>query len=144
MMKTMLINTRWLVLASLAVGVALGCLATQALHAQQSGIQRTILLRTDMLAASAPMEAVMGRAEIPAGGNAGRHTHYGREVGYVLSGEAVLEVDGEAPRILHAGDTFLIEAGKVHDARASGDAPARVLAFYLVEKGKPLAVLAAQ
>lgn len=128
----------------LAIGLLLGVVVTQALHAQQSGIQRVILLRTDAVSSSTPMEVVLGTAEIPAAGNAGKHSHAGMEVGYVLSGEAVMEVAGEAPRTVKAGDTYFIPAGTVHDARATGAASAKVLAFYLVEKGKPLAVVASQ
>lgn len=40
---------------------------------------------------------------------------------------------------MKAGDTYAIEAGKIHDAKAIGDRPAKVLAVYIVEKGKPLA-----
>lgn len=143
MMKTMPASTRWIALGSLGLGMVLGVMVMQALHAQ-GGIQRSILMRADLPPAGVPMEMVMGMAEIPAGGHAGSHTHFGREAGYILSGTAVLEVAGEAPRTLQAGDTFLIETGKVHDARAGGDAPVKVLAFYLVEKGRPLAVPATQ
>jgi quercetin dioxygenase-like cupin family protein len=77
-------------------------------------------------------------AEIAAGGATGRHTHFGVEVGYVMEGTATLEVDGEAPRALKAGDSYTIPVGKVHNAKAEGGA-AKVLATYAVEKGKPLA-----
>jgi len=36
----------------------------------------------------------------------------------------------------------LFTTGVVHGAKATGGAAAKVLAFYLVEKGKPLAVVA--
>jgi quercetin dioxygenase-like cupin family protein len=56
-----------------------------------------------------------------------------------MEGASTLEIDGEAPRTLKAGDSCTIAAGKVHDAKANGDKPAKVLATYVVEKGKPLA-----
>jgi quercetin dioxygenase-like cupin family protein len=40
---------------------------------------------------------------------------------------------------LKAGETFFIPAGVVHDGRNTGTAPAKVLATYVVEKGKPVA-----
>ena len=49
-----------------------------------------------------------------------------------------MEVDGEAPRVLKAGDSYFIPAGRIHDARAHGAVATRVLATYVVEKGKPL------
>ena len=102
---------------------------------QAPGIKRTILQRTDL---GNGMEVVMGMAEIAPGAAAGRHTHFGIETGYVLSGQSSLEVEGETPRLLHAGDSFTIPSGKVHDAKTVGDAPAKVLAVWVVEKGKPL------
>ena len=65
--------------------------------------------------------------------------HFGIETGYTLSGSASFEVEGEPPRLLKAGDSYVVPLGKVHDAKVVGDAPARVLAVYVVEKGKPLA-----
>jgi quercetin dioxygenase-like cupin family protein len=68
------------------------------------------------------------------------HIHDGHEVGYVLEGTARLEVEGEAPTALRAGDHYHVDAGRRHDARNTGTGPAKVLAIYLIEKGKPLAV----
>jgi quercetin dioxygenase-like cupin family protein len=65
--------------------------------------------------------------------------HFGTESGYVLEGSSSLEIEGEAPRLLKAGESYLIPPGKVHDAKALGDTPVRVLATHVVEKGKPFA-----
>ena len=105
--------------------------------AQAPGIKRTLLQKFDIVGDN--REAVQAIAEIAPGVAAGRHTHFGPEFGYVLEGSSLLEVDGEAPRTLKAGDSYLIPAGKIHDAKGVGDKPVKVLATYLVEKGKPLA-----
>jgi quercetin dioxygenase-like cupin family protein len=110
------------------------CAAVVAL-AQAPAIKRMIVQRGDV---TPDREAVLGIAEIAAGGSTGRHTHPGIETGYVLEGTTVLAIDGEAPRTLKAGDSYFIPAGRIHDARAEGGA-ARVIATYVVEKGKPLA-----
>jgi quercetin dioxygenase-like cupin family protein len=103
--------------------------------AQAPGIKRTPLQKSD----SGPnQETIMGIAEISAGSAAGRHTHFGIEMGYVLDGTSILEIEGEAPKNLKAGDSYVIPAGKIHDAKA-GPGGAKVLATYVVEKGKPLA-----
>lgn len=60
-------------------------------------------------------------------------------LGYVLEGYAVLEVEGQAPLALKAGDIYHIEAKRVHDAKNTGPTPAKILGIYLVEKGQPLA-----
>ena len=117
------------------VGVA-AVLAAGATAAQAPGIKRTLLQRLDL---GNNMELVMAVAEIAPGGSIGRHTHFGIETGYALAGQSSLEVEGEAPRLLNAGDSYAIASGKVHDAKVVGDAPAKVLAVYVIEKGKPLA-----
>ena len=110
-------------------------LAAGALSAQAPGIKRSILQRIDL---GNGMEVVMGLAEIAPGASAGRHTHFGIETGYALAGRSSLEIEGETPRLLNPGDSFVIPSGKVHDAKTVGDAPAKVLAVWVVEKGKPL------
>src|SRR5262245_9394227 len=117
------------------VGLA-AILAAGATLAQAPGIKRTLLQRIDI---GNNMELIMGVAEIAPGGATGLHTHFGIETGYALEGTSTLEVAGEAPKAMKAGDSYVIAAGKAHDARATGEAPAKVLAIYVVEKGKPLA-----
>jgi quercetin dioxygenase-like cupin family protein len=118
-----------------ALALALAALAVAA-AAEAPAIKRQLLQRIDV---PDNRETILGVAEIPAGGAAGRHTHFGVEVGYVLEGSTSLEIEGEAPRLLKAGDSYVIPAGKVHDAKVVGDGPAKVIATYVVEKGKPLA-----
>jgi quercetin dioxygenase-like cupin family protein len=111
-------------------------LATTFTAAQAPGAKRTMLQRIDV---GNNMEMVVVIAEIAPGGAIGRHTHFGVESGYVLSGSASMEVEGETPKLVKAGDSFVIPAHKIHDAKAVGDAPAKVVVTYVVEKGKPLA-----
>ena len=111
--------------------------------AQAPGIKRTLLQKGDVPLEGA-REVVMGVADIAAGGAAGRHSHHGPETGYVLEGVTLLEIDGEAPRALKAGDSYFIPAGKIHDAKAHAGGAAKVLATYVVEKGKPLSIPAPQ
>ena len=106
--------------------------------AQAPGIKRTLLQKNDVPVQGAS-EVVMAVAEIAAGGSSGRHTHPGPETGYVLEGTSLLEIDGEAPKTYKAGDSYFIPAGKIHDAKSHGGNAAKVLAIYVVEKGKPLA-----
>ena len=103
----------------------------------QAEFTRTILQVRDLRVPG--RAAVVARVEFRPGAVIGRHTHPGEEIGYVLEGTLVLEVEGKAPVTLKAGDSYFVEAGRVHGGR-NGNAPARVLATYLVEKGKPLAM----
>jgi len=124
-----------LVLA-LVAAAAIGAAVDRVALAQQPGIKRTILLRTDEPGAPT-YEAVMGIAEIAPGAMAGRHRHPGIEIGYILDGSVTLEHEGEPAKSLKAGDSFKNEPG-VHNAKNTGTTPVKILAIYLVEKGKPL------
>ena len=108
-----------------------------ALVAQNPGIQRTILQRKDI---SVPnREAVIARVEIAPGASAGRHTHPGEEISYILDGEADILIEGQPPLKVKAGDSFVIPSGAKHDAHNTGSVPMHLVGIYLVEKGKPLA-----
>ena len=125
------------VVLALVGAAAVGAGVDRVALAQQPGIKRTILLRTDEPGAPT-YEAVMGVAEIAPGAMAGRHRHPGVEIGYVLEGSVTLEHEGQPAKVLKAGDSFKNEPG-VHNAKNTGTSPVKILAIYLVEKGKPLA-----
>ncbi len=115
----------------------LGLVCTGTAMAQNSGLQRTLVGRADV---SVPgREAVVARVEVAPGAKAGRHTHPGDEISYVLEGEATLLVDGQPPRIVKAGESFVVPAGVVHDAHNDGSTPTKLVGVYVVEKGQPLA-----
>lgn len=100
-------------------------------------IKRTLLQKVDV-PGSSNMETVTGIAEITPNVNIGRHTHAGAETGYVIEGNMTLLVDGKPPLPLKPGDSYQVPVNAVHDAK-SGETGAKVLAVYIVEKGKPLA-----
>ena len=123
-------------LRHLLVGTGLA-IAAGTLLAQASGLTRTIVGKADV---SVPgREAVVARVEVAPGARAGRHTHPGDEISYVIEGEATLLVDGQPPRQVKAGESFVIPAGTVHDAHNNGSTPIKLVGVYVVEKGKPLA-----
>jgi quercetin dioxygenase-like cupin family protein len=110
------------------------------LSAQQPGFSRTVIQRGDL---STPgREVVSAIAEFQPGSTAGPHTHPGEEAGYLLEGTLVFELTGKPPVTLKAGETFFVPAGMVHNATNKGSVRARVLATYIVEKGKPIATAA--
>jgi quercetin dioxygenase-like cupin family protein len=104
--------------------------------AQSQGIKRTILKRTEVPNSS--YEVVMVLVEVPANTKVGRHTHPGTVVGYLLEGEYTMLIEGRAPQALRPNDTLEVPSGVVHDEH-SGSRPAKVIAVFTVEKGKPLA-----
>jgi quercetin dioxygenase-like cupin family protein len=70
------------------------------------------------------------------------HSHPGEEIAYVLQGVWEYEIEGKAPVTLKAGDALFIPAGTVHAAKNVGSGVGSELATYIVEKGKPLVVIA--
>jgi quercetin dioxygenase-like cupin family protein len=113
-----------------------------AVSAQQPGFKRTVVQQSDL--STAGKEVVQAIAEFEPKATVGRHTHPGEEVGYVLEGSILLEVEGKPSVTLAAGKGFVIPVGTVHNATANGSGKSRVLATYIVEKGKPLATPAAK
>ena len=103
---------------------------------QTANIKRTPLQKFDV--PGTQYETVIGIAEVAPNVLIGRHTHPGPESGYVLEGDMVLMIDGQPDKPLKAGDSYQIPPVAVHDVR-SGPKGAKVIATYVVEKGKPLA-----
>jgi quercetin dioxygenase-like cupin family protein len=107
--------------------------------AAPAGFKRTELQRHDI---STPNhEAVQARGDFEPGAAVPRHTHPGEEVGYVLSGELTVEVEGKPAQTFKAGEAFFIPAGTVHAGKNTSKGPSVVLSTYIVEKGKPLAAM---
>jgi quercetin dioxygenase-like cupin family protein len=123
-----------------AVLIAGSGLALHVAQAQLSGTARIDLQRHDL---SAPgREVIQARVEIAPGVTSPRHSHPGEEVVYVLEGTLEYHLEGRPPVTLKAGDVLFIPAGTVHAAKNVGSGNAAELATYIVEKGKPLVVVA--
>jgi quercetin dioxygenase-like cupin family protein len=107
-----------------------------AAHPEPAGPTRTILRKSDV---SAPgREVIQALIEFRAGATSGKHPHPGEEVGYVLEGTVALTVDSQPPATLKAGDSFFVGAGRPHEVNNAEGATAKILAAYMVEKGKSL------
>jgi len=126
-----------IVVAMLATGSGTHAMA-QSADTDIKGIVWTELQRLP-LAADPTKEESIGVAVIQPNAPAERHSHAENEIGYVLEGESLLEVDGVPTRTIRAGDSFAIPAGRVHRAKPSGHVPLKVVVTYIVEKGQPLA-----
>ena len=131
-----MITSRVIAAAALLAASAL----TNVALAQQLGVTRNDLQRHDL---STPgREAIQTIVSIAQGVTAPRHSHPGEEVIYVLEGVLEYQLDGQPPVTLKAGDVLFIPAGVVHSAKNVGSGNGAELATYIVEKGKPLVVLA--
>jgi quercetin dioxygenase-like cupin family protein len=130
-------TTQIMALTVLIVGSSL---ALHVARAQQPGVTRNDLQRHDL---SIPgREAIQTIVAIAPGVTAPRHSHPGEEIIYVLEGLLEYQLDGQPPVTLKAGDVLFIPAGVVHSAKNVGSGNGAELATYVVEKGKPLVVLA--
>lgn len=129
-------SSRMAAAALCALGLACTLPALAAAPAAAPALKRTEVYRADV--AEPGREAVVMKVELAPGGHAGRHTHPGDEISYVVDGEGSLLIDGQPPRKLKAGDAFVVKAGQVHDARNDGSAPMHLIGVYVVAKGKPL------
>jgi quercetin dioxygenase-like cupin family protein len=114
----------------LAASLALGTAASRA----QDGIKRTDIQTHDL---STPgREVVQQMVELQPGVVVAKHTHPGEEISVVLEGELVFQLAGKPDVTVKAGQPFFVPAGVVHGVKATSST--KLLATYVVEKGKPL------
>ena len=120
--------------------IAAGAVALNAAPIQVPGVRRTDLQRHDL---SAPgREVIQVRVELAPGVSFPKHWHPGEEIIYVVEGTLEYQVDGKPPVKLKAGEVLFVPARALHTARNAGTGPAAEVATYVVEKGKPLLVIA--
>lgn len=103
---------------------------------QPSPIKRTPIGKTEVPGSS--FEVITALVEIAPGFKAGKHTHPGTVQVQMQDGEFWLAIDGQPEKVYKAGDAFEVPNGAVHNEGALGDKPAKFIAVYIVEKGKPM------
>jgi quercetin dioxygenase-like cupin family protein len=112
-------------------------------HAQQAGspVQPAPVKRTPIGKVAVPgsnYEVITAMVELQPGFKAGRHSHPGTVQAQVLDGEFMIHLDGQAEKVFKAGQSLEVPNGAIHNEGAVGSKPARLIAVYVVEKGKPL------
>lgn len=123
--------------ATIGGAVLLVILAAAKPIAQQHGV--SLQVPFDERDLSVPgYQAVTGFVDFAPGGTTGRHFHGGDMVGPVVSGSVVLEQEGMAPRVLNAGDMFIVPARAIHSHTNLGHSGARMFVTYIVDKSKPV------
>jgi quercetin dioxygenase-like cupin family protein len=124
-----------------SVVYVIATILADAAHSQIPGVMRTDLQQQPL---SIPgREVVQSRIDIKPGITAPRHSHPGEEVIYILKGMLEYQLDGQPAKIYKPGDVLFIPAGVIHSAKNIGKGNGAELATYIVEKGKPILVLAA-
>jgi quercetin dioxygenase-like cupin family protein len=126
---------------SVLVGALAALTLASMTYAQQAPVQPSPIKRTPLGRADVPgsnYEVVFGITELAGGFKSGRHSHPGIVLAYVAEGEFWYHVDGQSEKIYKVGDSFQVSDGAVHNEGAVGNAPVKVMAVFIVEKGKPM------
>lgn len=89
-------------------------------------------------------EGVMLTVEYAPGQSSGPHRHNASTFVYVLEGSVVMQVKGGKPMTLVPGDTFFESPDDIHvvSKNASDTKPAKILVFFVKDKGAPASVAA--
>jgi quercetin dioxygenase-like cupin family protein len=135
-----MINRRLFVSCALCAATGLVARAVNA-QTPTPGIVRTILQRMD--APEPGYEIILAEGDVPAGAMVAWHTHFGVETAIILEGSGTLMMHGQANRSVIVNTSFQVPTALPH-ALQNGGAPMRIASTYVVEKGKPLAVPAAE
>jgi quercetin dioxygenase-like cupin family protein len=110
-------------------------------HGQQAPLQPSPVKRTPLGKVEVPgsnYEVVFGITELAPGFKSGRHSHPGLVLAYVAEGEFWYLVDGQPEKIYKVGESFQLPDRAIHNEGAAGSNPVKVMAVFVVEKGKPL------
>ena len=81
-------------------------------------------------------EVIVSVVELPPGKAAPLHTHPGEEYAFIISGEAIQNINNKGEEVIHPGEVAHIPYGAVHTVR-SGTNPLKALVFRIHDKGKP-------
>jgi quercetin dioxygenase-like cupin family protein len=110
-------------------------------NAQQAPVQPSPVKRTPLGKVEVPgsnYEVVFGITELAGGFKSGRHSHPGLVMAYVAEGEFWYLVDGQPEKIYKVGESLQLPHSAIHNEGAAGSNPVKVMAVFVVEKGKPL------
>ena len=115
------------------------CLAAAALAAQSA---RAKPLMTQELTGIPGKEATMVTVEYAPGASSPEHRHNAHTFVYVLDGSVVMQVKGGKEVTLGPGQTFYESPDDVHavSRNASSTSPAKLLVFFVKQKGAPITV----
>lgn len=117
--------------------VLIACLFAAAPAASQGSIAKG-LFQADV-ADTTNQEIVVVEVEYPPGVASTSHRHNAHTVVYVLEGTVVMQIEGGEKQTLSVGEMFYETPDDIHTVsmNASDTEPARILVFFLKEKGAP-------
>ena len=100
-------------------------------------ITRTIMEKFDV--PDAPMKPWSWLSKMAPHVNSGLHTHPGFDAAYLLEGSLTVLERGQPDKPIRPGELLARSSGFGARSNDAGDQTTKVLAIYVVEKGKPLA-----
>lgn len=110
----------------------------------QPALARPNQLLTQPLADLPGREARITLLDRAPGASSRPHRHPGHHTfGYVIEGSYEFAINGEAPRLLKAGDVFYEPPGALHSTsrNPSSDKPAKILVFMVADQKNPSTVV---
>ena len=125
-----------LLVGSVTIALLGGLALAQQAPIQPSPVKRTLLGKVEVPGSN--YEVVFGITELAAGFKSGRHSHPGLVMAYVAEGEFWYHVDGQPEKIYKVGESLQLPHSAVHNEGAAGSNPVKVMAVFVVEKGKPM------
>ncbi len=134
----------WKIAGGVAAGFVLGCAVSAAAHMAPLALPDRAAGSNEVLKATLEsvegIEVIISDVVIPPGAQVPRHYHPGEEFLYVIEGAAIQIEEGQADRVLNAGDAYVIRKERIHAPRAGEDG-ARAIVFRVHVEGSPERVL---
>ena len=123
-----------------AVGIVLGGLSTEFVHAQAPQYQTTQVLQTDLNNLPG-QEIIVFASTWQPGFRLPLHMHpNGHEITYVVDGEQTFEIEGVGTRVVKAGEAIYTPPNTPHFGRNATDKISRTVVVRVKDKDKAITV----
>lgn len=123
-----------------AVGIVVGGLVTEFVHAQAPQYQTEQVLQTDL--SNLPgQEIIVFASTWQPGFRLPLHMHpNGHEITYVVEGEQTFEIEGIGTRVVKAGEAIYTPPNTPHFGRNATDKISKTVVIRIKDKDKPITV----
>ena len=126
--------------AVFAVGVLVGGLSTEFVHAQAPQYQTTQVLQTDLNNLPG-QEIIVFASTWQPGFRLPLHMHpNGHEITYVVEGEQTFEIEGVGTKVVKAGEAIYTPPNTPHFGRNATDKISKTVVIRVKDKDKPIMV----
>lgn len=90
----------------------------------------------DIPPASKPQTVIITTRDFQPGETVGAHIHQGVEMAQVVRGSFEVFIKGQPPKVIKAGESFMVPRGLAHDGRpAAGSGPVHLAVTLVLDKG---------